>query len=136
MEKPATFPDIKSTGIPSLQNWCLQLTQKFQGRAATKFANRLISFCKEVEGYVADLNGVSQEDRLALCMRWDTDYANSHHQTQNSDSDSDSTYIGSSYDSSSEESDDKDSDDSSVSAATGITAELKQVSQFESCAFP
>ena len=69
---PSTFSDDASTEIPSLREWCQRLTVASRERAAKTFLDTLKVFVQSILSYVKGLEGISDAEREALRIKWQT----------------------------------------------------------------
>lgn len=70
--EPTCFTNVNDTGIPSLQQWCRDLTVSSRERAARTFLKSIKTFAKSIQQYVEAGKEVTQQDRELLREKWET----------------------------------------------------------------
>ncbi|KAG2077497.1 hypothetical protein BDR04DRAFT_1196025 [Suillus decipiens] len=69
---PSCFSNVEDTGIPSLRQWCHQLTSSSRSRAAKQFHTHLKTFANSVRIYVDGIGDVTIADRESLREKWES----------------------------------------------------------------
>ncbi|KAG2348817.1 hypothetical protein BDR05DRAFT_873352 [Suillus weaverae] len=69
---PSCFSNVEDTGIPSLRQWCHQLTISSRSRAAKQFHAHLKTFANSVRVYVGGIGDVTIADRESLREKWES----------------------------------------------------------------
>ncbi|KAG1892548.1 hypothetical protein F4604DRAFT_1699937 [Suillus subluteus] len=69
---PSCFSNVEDTGIPSLRQWCHQLTISSRSRAAKQFHTHLKTFANSVWVYVDGIGDVTIADRESLREKWES----------------------------------------------------------------
>ncbi|KAG1755777.1 hypothetical protein EDB19DRAFT_1956649 [Suillus lakei] len=69
---PSCFSNVEDTGIPSLRQWCHQLTISSRSRAAKQFHTHLKTFANSVRVYVDGIGDVTIADRESLREKWES----------------------------------------------------------------
>lgn len=66
------FSNLEDTAVPSLQEWCHQLTVSSRERAARNFLSHLKTFANSVRAYVQGIGDVTVADRTLLREKWES----------------------------------------------------------------
>ncbi|KAG2135905.1 uncharacterized protein EDB93DRAFT_1303704 [Suillus bovinus] len=69
---PSCFSNVEDTGIPSLRQWCHQLTISSRSRAAKQFHTHLKTFANSVRVFVDGIGDVTIADRESLREKWES----------------------------------------------------------------
>jgi hypothetical protein len=69
---PSCFSNVEDTGIPSLRQWCHQLTISSRSRAAKQFHTHLKTFANSVRVYVDGIGDVTIADCESLREKWES----------------------------------------------------------------
>ncbi|KAG2369878.1 hypothetical protein BDR07DRAFT_1526349 [Suillus spraguei] len=69
---PSCFSNVEDTGIPSLRQWCHQLTISSRSRAAKQFHTHLKTFANSVRVYIDGIGDVTIADRESLREKWES----------------------------------------------------------------
>jgi hypothetical protein len=69
---PSCFSNVEDTGIPSLRQWCHQLTISSRSRASKQFHTHLKTFANSVRVYVDGIGDVTIADRESLREKWES----------------------------------------------------------------
>lgn len=70
---PTCFSNAKDTGIPSLQQWCHQLTIASRESSARNFLAHIKTFATSVQSYVQGIGDVTVMDREDLRQKWQSE---------------------------------------------------------------
>ncbi|KIK36397.1 hypothetical protein CY34DRAFT_26339 [Suillus luteus UH-Slu-Lm8-n1] len=69
---PSCFSNVEDTGIPSLRQWCHQLTFSSRSRAAKELHTHLKTFANSVRVYVDGIDDVKIAEREILREKWES----------------------------------------------------------------